>query len=113
MSMYRVSQTQLSKAEVRFSELSIIHKFTPTAKNVSGKYLLKEIILEDKRNILRNDLPFDYKLLKDEKAQVFYKNKLVKLLTGNDYAKLIRAIDEDNSYLLQLFMAKVTGNFKR
>ena len=72
----------------------------------------KEIILEDKRNILRDDQPFDYKLLKDEKAQIYYNSKLVKLLTGKDYAKLIRAIDEDDSYSLQLFMAKVTGNFK-
>ena len=72
----------------------------------------KEIILEDKRNILRDDQPFDYKLLKDEKAQIYYNSKLVKLLTGKDYAKLIRVIDEDDSYSLQLFMAKVTGNFK-
>lgn len=68
--------------------------------------------MEDKRNILRDEQPFDYKLLKDEKAQICHNNKMVKILVGKEYSKLIRAIDADDSYKLQLFMAKVTGNFK-
>ncbi len=68
--------------------------------------------MEDKRNILKDDQPFDYKLLKDEKAQIYYYNKMVKILTGKDYTKLLRAIDAKDAYSLQLFMAKVTGNFK-
>ena len=71
-----------------------------------------EIILEDKRNILRDDQPFAYKLLKNEKAQIYYNNKMVKILTRKDCANLIRVIDADDAYSLQLFMAKVTGNFK-
>ncbi|MBK6538522.1 MAG: hypothetical protein IPG09_12370 [Ignavibacteria bacterium] len=70
------------------------------------------MILEDKRNILRDDQPFAYKLLKNEKAQIYYNNKMVKILTRKDYANLIRVIDADDAYSLQLFMAKVTGNFK-
>ncbi|MFZ1460666.1 MAG: hypothetical protein WBQ38_11475 [Ignavibacteria bacterium] len=37
---------------------------------------------------------------------------MVKILTRKDYANLIRVIDADDAYSLQLFMAKVTGNFK-
>jgi hypothetical protein len=68
--------------------------------------------LEDKRNILREEQPFDYRLLKENKAQIFFKGNMIKLLVGKDYAKLISAIDGGDDYALQLFLAKVTGNFK-
>ena len=68
--------------------------------------------MEDKRNILSNEQPFNYKILKDEKAQIYFNNKMVKLLVEKDYSKLIRVIDVNDAYSLQLFMAKVTGNFK-
>ncbi len=68
--------------------------------------------MEDKRHILRDEQPFDYKLLKDNKAQIFYNNRMIMLIVGKNYDKLLRHIDADDSYGLQLFMAKVTGHFK-
>lgn len=68
--------------------------------------------MEDKRNILFDEKPFGYKILKDKKAQITYKNKIVSTITGKDYNKLSRVIALDNIYELQLFLAKITGNFK-
>jgi len=69
-------------------------------------------MMEDERHILRDEEPFDYKLLKDDKAQIFFNGKMIKILTGKDYQKLVRHIDEADDYRIQLFLAKVTGNFK-
>lgn len=69
--------------------------------------------MEDKRNILREEEPFDYKLLKDNKAHVYYRHKRIKLLTGKDYQKLVKCIESGGAYEIQLFLAKITGNFKR
>lgn len=69
--------------------------------------------MEDRRNILFDEMPFSYKPLKDKKALVYYKGKEILTLTGKDYNKLQRVIDLDNKYELQLFLAKITGNFKR
>jgi hypothetical protein len=68
--------------------------------------------LEDKRNILFDEKPFSYKLIKDNKAQILYKNKIVSTIIGKEYNKLLRVIALDNIYELQLFLAKVTGQFK-
>jgi hypothetical protein len=74
--------------------------------------MIKEDIMEDQRNILFDEKPFSYKLLKDKKAQIYHKGKAVSLIIGKDYNKLIRVIALDNIYELQLFLAKVTGQFK-
>jgi len=68
--------------------------------------------MEDRRNILFDEKPFAYKLLKDKKAQISYKQKVVTIITGKEYNKLVRVIAMDNPYELQLFLAKITGNFK-
>jgi len=68
--------------------------------------------MEDKRNILFDKKPFSYKLLKDKKALLLYNNKEIATITGKDYNKLLRVIDMENVYELQLFIAKITGNFK-
>jgi len=68
--------------------------------------------MEDRRNILFDEKPFTCKLVKDKKAQVFYRGKPVGTITGKDYNKLVRVIALDNIYELQLFLAKVTGQFK-
>lgn len=68
--------------------------------------------MEDKRNILKEEEPFDYKLLKDDKAQIFYNNKMIKVIHGKDYIKLTNKINSDDEYTLQLFLAKITGHFK-
>jgi hypothetical protein len=69
-------------------------------------------IMEDRRNILFEEKPFSCKLIKDNKAQVMYKGKIVSTITGKDYNKLLRVIALDNQYELQLFLAKLTGQFK-
>ncbi len=68
--------------------------------------------MEDRRNILFDEKPFSYKLLKDRSAQIAYKGKNVSVIAGKDYNKLLRVIALDNIYELQLFLAKVTGQFK-
>jgi len=68
--------------------------------------------MEDKRDILKEKTPFSYKLLKDNKAQIFFNNKMIKIVVGKDYLKLNAKINENNDYSLQLFLAKITGHFK-
>jgi len=69
--------------------------------------------MEDRRNILFDEMPFSCKLIKDKKALIYYKGKEVLVISGKDYNKLQRVIDLDNKYEMQLFLAKLTGNFKR
>jgi len=69
--------------------------------------------MEDRRNILFDEMLFSYKLLKDKKALIYYKGKEVMTVSGKDSNKLQRVIDMDNKYEMQLFLAKITGNFKR
>ena len=68
--------------------------------------------MEDQRDILFNEKPFSYKLLKENKAQILYKGKMVSTIVGKEYNKLKRVIEMDNVYELQLFLAKITGQFK-
>lgn len=68
--------------------------------------------MEDKRNILKEEKPFKYKLLKNEKAQIIHYNKMIKTIVGKDYQKLLKVIEKDDEYQLQLFLAKVTGHYK-
>jgi len=44
--------------------------------------------MEDKRNILFDEIPFSFKLLKDKKALIYYKGKEVFTAVGKDYNKL-------------------------
>jgi hypothetical protein len=69
--------------------------------------------MEDRRNILFDEMPFSYKLLKDKKALVYYKGVEVLTAIGKDYNKLQRVIEMDNKYEQQLFLEKITGNSKR
>lgn len=68
--------------------------------------------MEDQRDILFKEKPFTYKLLKENKAQISFRNKVVSTIVGKEYNKLKRVIEMDNAYELQLFLAKVTGQFK-
>jgi hypothetical protein len=68
--------------------------------------------MEDKRNILKDQHPFEYKLIKDEKAQILFKGRVIKILHGKEFNKLQKVINLEDSYQLQLFLAKVTGQFK-
>jgi hypothetical protein len=68
--------------------------------------------MEDKRNILKEQQPFDFRLIKDNKAQITFHGKSIKTLQGKDYNKLLRINKENDPYQLQLFLAKITGQFK-
>ncbi len=69
--------------------------------------------MEDKRNILRDDKPFSFRLIGSEKAQVLYKGKPVFVAAGKDFERLRAAAEGGDEYRLQMAMAKMTGNFKR
>jgi len=51
-------------------------------------------------------------LIKDKNALLLHNNMVVAIICGKDYNKLLRVIDMDNVYVLQLFISKVTGNLK-
>jgi hypothetical protein len=68
--------------------------------------------MEDGRDLLRNEKPFSYELTKDGKARVFHKGRLAATLVGKTYAKLLKVVELDDDYEVQLYLAKVTGNFK-
>lgn len=68
--------------------------------------------MEDKRDILRNEQPFDYREIKDNKVQITFYNKLIKTIKGKEYQKFQRVLEQEDEYQLQLFMAKITGQFK-
>jgi len=68
--------------------------------------------MEDKRNILREQQPFAFREIKEDKVQISFRGKTIKTLHGKEYCKFQRVLDLEDSYQLQLFMAKVTGHFK-
>ncbi len=68
--------------------------------------------MEDKRNILRIEQPFGYREIKDNKVQIIFNNKLIKTIQGKEFNKFHRILELNNPYELQLFMAKITGQFK-
>lgn len=65
----------------------------------------------DKRNKL-SEIPFDYKVSKDNKVFVYWKGKQVTILKGKDSDKFLERIKDADERSVQLILAKVTGNFK-
>jgi hypothetical protein len=43
--------------------------------------------LEDRRKVLLDQQPFDYKEIKDNKIQIFFNGRLIKILHGSAYRK--------------------------
>jgi len=68
--------------------------------------------MEDKRNILKDQKSFTYKKIKENKALIFWKNTMIKTIYGNQYEKLEKLEKKDNTYKIQLYLAKITGHFK-
>lgn len=68
--------------------------------------------MEDKRNILKEEQPFSWKILKNGKALVYWSRRLIKTLKEKDCNKLKALILKGNDYEIQLFLAKITGHFK-
>lgn len=67
---------------------------------------------EDKKERLKTE-PFGYRLLKDEKIQVFYEGKPILMLSGKKATDLKRKLEPADDFNQQLLLAKATGNFKR
>lgn len=68
--------------------------------------------MEDRRRVLRDEKPFSHRELKDEKYQVFFRGKMIKMLHGREAVKFSRLIKRADEYQIQLFLAKATGHFK-
>jgi hypothetical protein len=45
--------------------------------------------MEDKRNVLKEQQPFDFRLIKDNKVQITFHGKSIKILQGKDFNKLL------------------------
>ncbi len=69
--------------------------------------------MEDKRAILHNESPFEYRLLKGDKAQILYRGRYIKMISGKEFARLEALIGQGDPYQIQLHLAKITRNFKR
>lgn len=65
----------------------------------------------DQRKLL-DENPFDYQVFKNNKVQIFYKNKAIMLLRPENGLKLIKTIENASDHDIQLALAKITGNFK-
>ena len=65
----------------------------------------------DQRDRLKEN-PFSYKILKSNKAMIYFENKMVMTLSERDTFKLIRRVENKDDFETQLALAKVTGNFK-
>jgi hypothetical protein len=69
--------------------------------------------MEDKRGALSDGKPFSYRATKDGKAIVSWNGKPVMTLSAKDAARLLTVAARGDEYAVQLFLAKITGNFKR
>ena len=88
------------------------HENSKCHKNRSEIIKRGNNIIEDKRNILKEEQPFSYKKTKDQKALIYWNNKEVMIIKGKDFQKLEQKEQSGDAYAMQLFLAKLTGNFK-
>lgn len=65
----------------------------------------------DKRGKLAQQ-PFDYQTTKDGRVLIYWDNRLIMTLKGQQAAKLIAKLDETDETGVQLALAKITGHFK-
>lgn len=68
--------------------------------------------MEDKRGILKKEQPFSYREIRDNRVQITFRGRLIKTIHGKDYNRFLRILDSEDSYQIQLFLAKITGQFK-
>lgn len=66
----------------------------------------------DQRNRLEEE-PFTYRILKDDKLQIYFENKPIMLLKGSSSKEIIEKLNRAETILEeQLVLAKITGQFK-
>lgn len=68
---------------------------------------------ETKRPDLLKVNSFSFKLLKDRRVMIYWKNRLLKILIGKGAERFLRSIQGKEDSEIQLALAKLTGNFKR
>jgi hypothetical protein len=66
----------------------------------------------DKKNRFDKEM-FSYRVTKDGRVLLFWQGKQVKILKGSAAQKFLQDIINVDEKVMQLAMAKVTGNFKR
>lgn len=57
--------------------------------------------------------PFTWRADKDGKVTVYHLGRLARVLSGQQAARLLRALQGADPFAAQLALAKATGNFKR
>ncbi len=57
--------------------------------------------------------PFSFRQYKNGSVSVFYNEREVTILKGNDAQKFTARIESADEMEAQMIMAKITGNFKR
>ena len=60
-----------------------------------------------------SEQPFSYKITDTEKIIIYYKNREIMIVTGNNSVKLQSKLFDKSDEQVQLILAKITGNFKR
>lgn len=66
----------------------------------------------DKKHKLDTE-PFTYEITKENKILIYWQGKQVSTLKGKSSEKLRNQLKNANAREVQLYLAKVTGNFKR
>jgi len=56
---------------------------------------------------------FRFQANKDGKVFIYWTNRMVKILTGNQARLFIEKASQADQHTIQMMMAKATGNFKR
>ncbi len=100
--------------ENNFKKIAIFDTFTEKhcLKDAAFSYEIHLFLMEDKRNILKEEEPFSWKLLKNGKGLIYWQQKLIKTIKEKECNKLKELIAVGNAYDIQLYLAKITGNFK-
>ena len=68
--------------------------------------------VSDARKILENDLPFDYKKIKGERAIIYHYGKQIMIVSGKKYEQLVDAEVQHDALHMQHVLARITGHFK-
>ena len=66
----------------------------------------------DRRHVLEDDV-FTYRVGKDDKVFIYWRDKQIKIMKGEEAQRFFGMIADLNQKEAQLVMAKATGNFKR
>jgi len=65
----------------------------------------------DKRGKLEAQ-PFDFQFTKDRRVLIYWDNRIIMTLKGQEAAKLISKLDGADETAIQFALAKITGHFK-